>query len=117
MPRPQRVLHLGGARNTVVVLAAGVKHMLAVTGDGKLYSWGEGTNGRLGHGDQTTVAEPRLLSSLKGRWWRRRRRARKLLAAAWTARCSRGARSFGKLGLGDPRTTDAAAGTAAAGTT
>ena len=29
--KPARVLGLGGARNNVVVLAAGVKHMLAIT--------------------------------------------------------------------------------------
>ena len=104
VPRPQRVLHLGGARNTVVVLAAGVKHMLAVTGDGKLYSWGEGTNGRLGHGDQTTVAEPRLLSSLKGKMVVAAAAGEEhsLAAASDGEMFAWGSGSFGKLGLGDP---------------
>lgn len=53
--RPTRVLGLGGARNNVTVLASGVKHLLAVTEDGHIYSWGEGSHGRLGHGDHTTV--------------------------------------------------------------
>jgi alpha-tubulin suppressor-like RCC1 family protein len=64
---PTRVLGLGGARNTVSALAAGVKHMLAVTSEGKLFSWGDGACGQLGHGDQSSVMEPRLVSTLKSR--------------------------------------------------
>ena len=44
--KPARVLGLGGARNNVLILAAGVKHMLAVTEEGKMYSWGDGSCGR-----------------------------------------------------------------------
>ena len=46
MRKPARVLGLGGARNNVLILAAGVKHMLAVTEEGKMYSWGDGSCGR-----------------------------------------------------------------------
>lgn len=52
-------------RRQVVILAAGVRHAIAVTSDGLCYSWGDGSLGRLGHGDQTMVSEPRVISTLK----------------------------------------------------
>ena len=50
--RPARVLGLGGARAGIVMVAAGVRHVIAVAEDGLCYSWGDGL-GRLGHGDTT----------------------------------------------------------------
>ena len=61
--RPSRVLGLGGAKNSVATLAAGVRHLMAVTHEGAIYSWGDSL-GRLGHGDTTTVTEPRRISTL-----------------------------------------------------
>ena len=85
-------------------MAAGVKHMLAVTGDGKLYSWGEGTNGRLGHGDQTTIAEPRISRPSKGKMVVAAAAGEEhsLAAASDGEMFAWGSGSFGKLGLGDP---------------
>ena len=102
--KPMRVLGLGGARNNVLVLAAGVKHMLAVTEDGKMYSWGDGSMGRLGHGDQTTVSEPRLLSTLKSQRMKACAAGEEhsLAAAADGTLFSWGSGSFGKLGHGEP---------------
>lgn len=34
---------------------------LALTEDGRLYSWGQGLNGHLGHGDTVTQIEPKQL--------------------------------------------------------
>jgi len=95
--KPARVLGLGGARNNVVVLAAGVKHMLAITEEGKMYSWGDGSCGRLGHGDHTTVSEPRLLSTLKSHRMRccAAGEEHSLAAAADGALFSWGSGSFG----------------------
>ena len=95
--KPARVLGLGGARNNVVVLAAGVKHMLAITDEGKMYSWGDGSCGRLGHGDHTTVSEPRLLSTLKSHRMRccAAGEEHSLAAAADGALFSWGSGSFG----------------------
>ena len=45
--KPRRVISLGGHRHPVVMLAAGVRHMLAVTQEGLCYSWGDGSLGRL----------------------------------------------------------------------
>ena len=39
----------------VVSVSAGSAHSLAVTKNGRLFSWGCGQNGRLGHGDETTT--------------------------------------------------------------
>ena len=47
-----------------VQLAGGSKTLFIVSQDGKVYSCGEGTNGRLGVGGQTDVAVPKILSDL-----------------------------------------------------
>ena len=36
VPKPTRVLGLGGAKNTVTLLASGVKHVLAITAEGQV---------------------------------------------------------------------------------
>ncbi|GJQ69394.1 HERC2 [Trypoxylus dichotomus] len=41
------------------------KHYLALTKDSEVYSWGNGDNGRLGHGDNTSKDEPTLIAALK----------------------------------------------------
>lgn len=48
----------------VVRLSAGVFHSLAITEAGRLYSWGSGTNGRLGHGDTVMRTRPRMVEAL-----------------------------------------------------
>ena len=47
-----------------IQLAGGSKTLFIVSQDGKVYSCGEGTNGRLGVGGQTDVAVPKILSDL-----------------------------------------------------
>jgi alpha-tubulin suppressor-like RCC1 family protein len=104
VPKPSRVLDLGGARNSIRMLAAGVKHLIAVTAEGQCYSWGDGSLGRLGHGDTTSVPMPRLISTLK---------SQKVVSAAAGEEHSAattsegllytwGSGSFGKLGHGEP---------------
>jgi len=39
--------------------AAGNNHNAAVTHDGRLFTWGEGSQGNLGHGDNTTYPSPK----------------------------------------------------------
>jgi len=48
----------------VVQLSAGLFHSMAVTEGGTLYSWGSGTNGRLGHGDTVMQLRPREVEAL-----------------------------------------------------
>ncbi|XP_045467504.1 probable E3 ubiquitin-protein ligase HERC1 isoform X2 [Harmonia axyridis] len=43
---------------------AGYRHSAAITEDGKLYTWGEGDHGRLGHGDGNGRQIPTLVTSL-----------------------------------------------------
>uniref|UniRef100_A0A803LBN5 RCC1-like domain-containing protein n=2 Tax=Chenopodium quinoa TaxID=63459 RepID=A0A803LBN5_CHEQI len=42
----------------IVAVAAGEAHTLALSGDGKVYSWGRGTFGRLGNGSQSDENHP-----------------------------------------------------------
>ena len=53
------------AETSIIMLAAGVRHLIAVTEEGQCYSWGDGSLNRLGHGDTTPVQEPREISTLK----------------------------------------------------
>ena len=59
---PRRIMAL---RDHVIVHAAcGWDHSLAVTNMGLLYSWGAGTNGKLGHNDEAPRALPTLVEAL-----------------------------------------------------
>jgi len=50
----------------VVAVSAGRHHSLAVTADGAAYSWGNGREGLLGHGDEASTGVPRLIEALRG---------------------------------------------------
>ncbi|GMN55544.1 hypothetical protein TIFTF001_024664 [Ficus carica] len=50
----------------VSLVSCGPWHTAIVTSAGQLYTFGDGTFGALGHGDQTSVAMPREVESLKG---------------------------------------------------
>uniref|UniRef100_A0ACD5VD94 Uncharacterized protein n=1 Tax=Avena sativa TaxID=4498 RepID=A0ACD5VD94_AVESA len=47
-------------------IACGSKHSVLVTKQGEMYSWGEELGGRLGHGVDTDVTHPKLISTLNG---------------------------------------------------
>ncbi|XP_045542472.1 probable E3 ubiquitin-protein ligase HERC2 [Papilio machaon] len=47
-----------------VAVHSGGKHALALTADGKVYSWGEGEDGKLGHGNRLTLEAPRMIEAL-----------------------------------------------------
>lgn len=47
-------------------LACGDRHALLVTKQGEIFSWGEETGGRLGHGVEVDVCQPKLIDSLSG---------------------------------------------------
>ncbi|CAH2243797.1 jg12710 [Pararge aegeria aegeria] len=49
-----------------VAVHSGGKHALALTADGKVYSWGEGEDGKLGQGNRITLEAPRIIESLSG---------------------------------------------------
>ncbi|CAB0032033.1 unnamed protein product [Trichogramma brassicae] len=50
-----------------VAVHSGGKHALALTQDGKVFSWGEGEDGKLGHGNKTSIDKPRLIEALKSK--------------------------------------------------
>nr|XP_002126613.1 serine/threonine-protein kinase Nek8 [Ciona intestinalis] len=45
----------------LIEIASGSYHMLAVTSDGEVFSWGKGDNGRLGLNSEETVAVPMMV--------------------------------------------------------
>ncbi|PSR95812.1 Ultraviolet-B receptor like [Actinidia chinensis var. chinensis] len=47
-------------------IACGSKHAVLVTKQGEIFSWGEGLGGRLGHGVEVEVSNPKLISALSG---------------------------------------------------
>ena len=48
-----------------VTAACGGFHTAAVSEDGALFTWGDGADGQLGHGDFITLVAPKLLAALK----------------------------------------------------
>ena len=42
----------------------GANHSAAITSDGRLYTWGEGACGGLGHGTENSEPLPRLVEAL-----------------------------------------------------
>lgn len=45
-------------------MACGPFHMAAVSTGGRLFTWGDGFAGKLGHGDVQSVAQPKLVEAL-----------------------------------------------------
>ena len=60
---PTRVLVAG---EVFVAVATHSLHTLALTASGCVYSFGHGDCGKLGHGDETTLSQPRLIEHLLG---------------------------------------------------
>lgn len=50
-----------------VAVHSGGKHAMALTLDGKVFSWGEGEDGKLGHGNRLNLDKPRMIESLKSK--------------------------------------------------
>lgn len=50
-----------------IAVNSGGKHCLALTDSGDVYSWGEGDDGKLGHGNRNPYARPHLISALQGK--------------------------------------------------
>lgn len=59
---PRRIEILREER--VTQIAAGLHHLLAVTEKGQLYTWGEGRNGKLGHGTWDSQPRPKRVDRL-----------------------------------------------------
>lgn len=59
---PLEVSALGGKK--VVQAACGYAHTAAITDAGRVYTWGQGKGGVLGHGDESACSTPREVASL-----------------------------------------------------
>ncbi|VEN50261.1 unnamed protein product [Callosobruchus maculatus] len=49
-----------------VAVNSGGKHCLALSADSDVYSWGEGDDGKLGHGNRQSYETPKLIEALQG---------------------------------------------------
>uniref|UniRef100_A0A2N9EBJ2 Regulator of chromosome condensation 1/beta-lactamase-inhibitor protein II n=1 Tax=Fagus sylvatica TaxID=28930 RepID=A0A2N9EBJ2_FAGSY len=49
----------------ISLLACGGAHVIALTSGGKVFTWGRGTSGQLGHGDMVNTLYPKVVSSLE----------------------------------------------------
>lgn len=47
-------------------IACGSKHAALVTKNGEIFSWGEGSGGKLGHGIESDFCNPKLINALSG---------------------------------------------------
>lgn len=50
-----------------VSVNSGGKHCLALSAEGEVFSWGEGDDGKLGHGNKASCDRPRIIEALRGR--------------------------------------------------
>jgi len=51
----------------VATLCAGFEHVVAVTKDGEVYTWGYGRDGQLGHNNLSDIQKPKHVEALKGK--------------------------------------------------
>ena len=63
---PRQVTALSHHVIRKVAVHSGGRHALALTADGRVFSWGEGDDGKLGHGHQATLEVPHCLEALNG---------------------------------------------------
>lgn len=63
-PNPELVTSL--AQEIIVDAVAGQYHSVALTIDGRVFTWGWGVHGQLGHGDTEPKNTPTLVNSLLG---------------------------------------------------
>ncbi|XQJ27784.1 Regulator of chromosome condensation (RCC1) repeat, putative [Leishmania guyanensis] len=62
----RQVVHLRvGTSNPMAAVRAGPWHALAISQKGEVYTWGVGSNGRLGHGTDSSEVKPRLVEGLR----------------------------------------------------
>ena len=44
-----------------------LQHAMALTVDGRVFSWGEGDDGKLGHCSKLSVEKPRVIEALRNK--------------------------------------------------
>jgi E3 ubiquitin-protein ligase HERC2 len=106
--RPKMIEYFHGKH--IKDIACGSGHSAAVSVNGELFTWGQGTNGRLGHGDSNNLNKPKAVKGLE----KVRvtcvacssREAHTLAAGDNNTLWSWGDGSFGKLGVKDKEYSD-----------
>ena len=48
-------------------VAVGRNHVIVVTTEGVVYTWGDGQKGQLGHGHLESLVKPQVVEALKGK--------------------------------------------------
>ncbi|XP_018024010.1 probable E3 ubiquitin-protein ligase HERC1 isoform X2 [Hyalella azteca] len=79
--KPQQLMALVG--HTIVSIAVGAEHTLALSDVGDVWGWGNNTDGQLGLGHTISVREPQLIWSLSGKGVRQISAGRSH-SSAWT---------------------------------
>ncbi|XP_063244096.1 E3 ubiquitin-protein ligase HERC2 isoform X2 [Bacillus rossius redtenbacheri] len=64
---PRQITSLSQYVVKKVAVHSGGKHAMALTLDGKVFSWGEGEDGKLGHNNRLSLDKPRLIEVLKSK--------------------------------------------------
>ncbi|GAB6021505.1 E3 ubiquitin-protein ligase herc2 [Chamberlinius hualienensis] len=64
---PRQVTTLSHYVIKKVAVHSGGRHALALTVDGKVFSWGEGDDGKLGHGNRFGCEIPKMIESLRSK--------------------------------------------------
>ncbi|KAJ8962033.1 hypothetical protein NQ314_005815 [Rhamnusium bicolor] len=67
VPSPRPIPFLSQYVVKKVAVHSGGKHAMALTLDGKVFSWGEGEDGKLGHGNRLNLDKPRMIESLRSK--------------------------------------------------
>jgi E3 ubiquitin-protein ligase HERC2 len=67
VPYPRPIPFLSQYVVKKVAVHSGGKHAMALTLDGKVFSWGEGEDGKLGHGNRLNLDKPRMIEALRSK--------------------------------------------------
>ncbi|KAG9492301.1 hypothetical protein GDO78_000687 [Eleutherodactylus coqui] len=67
IPIPRQMTALSNYVVKKVAVHSGGRHAMALTVDGKIFSWGEGDDGKLGHFSRMNCDKPRLVEALKSK--------------------------------------------------
>ncbi|CAH0559020.1 unnamed protein product [Brassicogethes aeneus] len=67
VPAPRLIPFLSQYVIKKVAVHSGGKHAMALTLDGKVFSWGEGEDGKLGHGNRLNLDKPKMVETLRSK--------------------------------------------------
>lgn len=65
--KPALVQFLVDNDDEIMQVACGWDHSMAISTSGRVYTWGSGTNGKLGHGDEENCSVPTRVRAMDGR--------------------------------------------------